>query len=180
MIEARVFVENLDGARAILEQASAELKGRYKIHDTIYRNADKNIPLIEEFLRLRVVPENIWKEKRVILALKQTQLRKIGKNSHIPIKLQYDTREEAEEYYRKNLKDAYVKDFEFWRIGWQYLLPNGDVADLEIVEDKYASIELKSETDVGMEKLLKKFSIRKENVITGPSVVAVRDILLGK
>ena len=105
MIEARVFVDSLDSAKAILNQENAELKGKYKIHDTIYRNINKSISLIEEFLRLRVVPENIWDEKEVILALKQTELRKVGKNSSIPIKLQYDKREEAEKYYNQNLRD---------------------------------------------------------------------------
>lgn len=177
MIEARVFVDSLDNARKILKQEHAELKGKYKIRDTIYRNIDKSVPLIEEFLRLRVVPENIWDDGEVILALKQTELRKIGKNSHIPIKLQYNKREEAEEYYEQNLKDKYVKDFDFWRIGWQYVLPNGDVVDLEIIEDDHPSIELKSVTDVGMENLLHKFNVKKEDVITGPSVVAVKDRL---
>lgn len=177
MIEARVFVESLDNEKKVLKQENAELKGKYKIHDTIYRSINKDVSLIDEFLRLRVVPENIWNEKEVILALKQTQLRKIGKNSHIPIKLQFDKRGEAEEYYAQNLQDKYVKDFEFWRIGWQYFLPNGDVADLEIIEDKYPSIELKSGTDKGMEKLLSRFNIQKHDVITGPSVVAVRDLL---
>ena len=175
MIEARVFVDNLDNARKILEQENAELKGKYKIHDTIYRNIDKNIPLIEEFLRLRVAPKNIWDDKKVILALKQTELHKVGKDSRIPIKLQYNKREEAEEYYEQNLKDKYVKDFDFWRIGWQYFLPTGDVVDLEVIEDNHPSIELKSATDVGMEKLLHKFSVKKEDVIKGPSVVAVKD-----
>lgn len=59
MIEARVFVDSLDSVKNILEQENAKLKGKYKIHDIIYRNVDKSIPLIEEFLRLRVVPENI-------------------------------------------------------------------------------------------------------------------------
>jgi len=177
MIEARVFVDSLDNAREVLKQENAALKGKYKIHDTIYRHTDKTTPLIEKFLRLRVVPENIWDEKEVILALKQTELRKVGKDSYIPLKLQYDTREEAEEYYEQNLKAEYVKDFEFWRIGWQYLLPSGDVVDLEVIEDEHPSIELKSETDAGMEKLLGKFHIKKEEVITGPSVVAVRSIL---
>jgi len=179
MIEARVFIDSLDSAKNILKQENAELKGKYKIHDTIYRNVDKSIPLIEEFLRLRVVPENIWNEKKVILALKQTELRKVGKNSHIPIKLQYDERKEAEEYYNRNLKDQYVKDFDFWRIGWQYFLPNGDVADLEVIENTHPSMELKSDTDGGMEKLLDKFHIKKQDIIVGPSVVAVRDLLIG-
>lgn len=179
MIEARVFVDNLDDAKDILEQESAQLRGRYKIHDTIYRSVDKNVPLIEEFLRLRVVPENIWEDKKVVLALKQTELHAVGKNSHVPAKLQFNEREEAEAYYEQNLRDSYARDFDFWRIGWQYLLPNGNVVDLEIIEDNYPSIELKAETDADMEKLLNTFNVKKEDVITGPSVVAVRDILMG-
>lgn len=177
MIEARVFVDSLDAARNTLEQENAELQGRYKIHDTIYRNVDTSIPLVEEFLRLRVIPENIWDEKQVILALKQTDLHIVGKSSRVPMKLQYDNYEDAEEYYEQNLKDEYVKEFDFWRIGWQYLLPNGNVVDMEIIEDKHPTIELKSNTDTGMEKLLDAFDIKKMDVITGPSVVAVRDIL---
>lgn len=177
MIEARVFVDSLDSAKKVIREEGAELKGSYKIHDTIYRSADKDVSLINEFLRLRVTPENIWDEKEVILALKQTELRKVGKSSHIPIKLQFDKREEAEVYYEQNLKDKYKKDFEFWRIGWQYFLPNGDVVDLEIIEDEHCSIELKSSTDAGMDLLLDKFNIKKESVIIGPSVVAVRGIL---
>lgn len=177
MIEARVFTHDLEGARGILESEEADLKGKYQIHDTIYRNVDNSIPLIEEFLRLRVMPENIWDTKDVVLAVKRTELRKIGKNSHIPINLQYESQEEAEEYYKQNLENEYVKDFDFWRIGWQYFLSNGDVVDLEIIENKYPSIEFKSETDIGMEKLLNKFDIDKEDIIVGPSVVAVRNIL---
>lgn len=177
MIEARVFVDSLDNAKKTLEQENAELKGKYQIHDTIYRSIDKHISLIDEFLRLRVIPENIQDEKAVILAVKKTKLRKVGKDSHIPIKRQFDKREEAEMYYAQNLKGQYTKDFAFWRIGWQYSLPNGDVVDLEIIENTYPSIEFKSETDTGMERLLHKFTIKKEAVITGPSVVAVKDIV---
>lgn len=171
MIEARVFVDSLDDAENILKQESAELKGKYKIHDTIYRNINKSIPLIAEFLRLRVIPENIWNDKKVILALKQTELRKIGKSSRIPIKLQYNKREEAEKYYEQNLKDRYVKDFDFWRIGWQYRLPNGDEVDLEIIEDKYPSIELKSETEGGMERLLDKFKLKRKTLSQDPRLL---------
>lgn len=177
MIEARIFLDSLDGAREVLQQGNAELNGKYQIHDTIYRNINTEIPLAEEFLRLRVIPENIWDEKAVILALKQTELRKLGKNSHIPIKIQFDVREEAEEYYEENLKDTYAKDFEFRRIGWQYFLPSGDVVDLEVIEDEHPSIEFKSETDAGMEKLLEKFEVKQADIIIGPSVLAAKAIL---
>jgi len=180
MIEVRAFSSNLDNAKAILAQEDATLKGEYTIHDTIYRNIDSTIPLDEEFLRLREIPKNIWDEKEVILALKQTKLRKIGKNSHVPIKLQYDKREDAERYYEENLQDAYVEDFNFWRVGWQYLLKDGNVVDLEIIEKKYPSIELKSATDAGIEKLVGRFAIRKEDIITGPSVVTIKQLILSE
>ena len=58
-----------------------------------------------------------------------------------------------------------MKDFEFWRIGWQYFLPDGDVVDLEIIEDKYPSIELKSETDDGLRALLINSILRKKMLL---------------
>lgn len=180
MIEARVFVDNLEGAQKILAAHKAVPSAQFSIHDTIYRNIDVNIPLIDEFLRLRVVPDNIWPEKPVILALKQTRLRTIGKQSEIPLKLQFDKREDAEAYYTQHLEQTYVKDFDFWRIGWQYHLPNGDVVDLEIVENKYPTIEIKSETDDGMRSLCELFGIARNMIITGPSVVAVRKLLLSQ
>lgn len=177
MIDARIFIDSLDKAKSVLDSERAELKGKYIIHDTIYRNIDSSISLVDEFLRLREVPENIWNEKRVILALKQTELQTVGKSSHIPLKLQYDKREEAESYYRQNLKDKYIKDFDFWRIGWQYSLANGDVVDLEIIDDKYPSIEFKSENELGIKRLLAKFGVNNEEIIKGPSVVAIRELL---
>ena len=177
MIEARVFTDSLDHAKEVLESESAVLKGKYVIQDTIYRNIDDHISLTDEFLRLRVIPENIWDEKQVILALKRTRLRDIGKNSDIPFKLQFDHKEEAAEYYDQNLKDRFVRAFSFSRIGWQYLLPSGDVVDLEVVEDIYPSIEFKSGTDEGIQRLLSRFDVDQKEVITGPSVVAVKDKL---
>jgi len=176
MIEARIFIDSLDEAKQILTAQKAICKGQYKIIDEIYRSTDTSVTLNDEFLRLRVVPENIWNEKEVILAIKNTQLQAVGKNSTIPLKLQYDTKHQAETYYLENLSDKYVKDFSFSRIGWQYLL-NNDVVDLEIIEDKYPSIEFKSETAEGLEKLLTLFDVSSSQVISGPSVIAVREIL---
>ncbi len=177
MIEARVFIDNLDSARDILQQERAELQGFYTIHDTIFQNKDASIPLSEEFLRLREIPKNIWSEKPVILALKQTKLRKVGKDTIVPVKLQFDRREDAQKYYEEHFADTYVKDFDFWRVGWQYFMPGGEVVDLEIIEDVYSSIEFKSNTDEDMERLLGKFTIRSEAIIQGPSVVAIKELL---
>lgn len=151
MIEARAFVTEIDSARTLLENEKAEFKGFYKIHDTIFRNTAKNVPLNDEFLRLRYIPENIWEEKAVILAVKKTITQKTGKISDIPTKIQFDTLEDAQKYFQENLADTYSEDFDFWREGWQYYLSNGDVVDLEIIEDVYPSIEFKSETDEGIE-----------------------------
>lgn len=177
MIEARIFIDDIEPARDKLIKLGATDQGRYVIDDEVYRNIDNTVSLTDEFLRLRVIPENIWDEKSVILALKQTKLRTLGKNSHIPLKLQFDTKEEAAAYYEEHLKDAYTFDFSFSRVGWQYFLPNGDVVDLEILEDKYPSIEFKSHTDEGIQLLLGKFAVADHRVMRGPSVVAFKDVL---
>ena len=180
MIDARIFTDNLEHSIELLNSLDAENRGHYTIDDSIYRNIDDLVGLVEEFLRIRVIPENIWDEKPVILALKQTELRTIGKNSHIPLKLQFDTKAEAEAYYAQNLRDKYIFDFSFSRVGWQYVLPNGDVVDLEILEDKYPSIEFKSETDEGLRRLLGLFAVNEHAVMRGPSVVAFKGVLHGK
>ena len=178
MIEARTFVPELDSARKILLNSKAECKGHFRFHDTIYRNKITGASLNEEFLRLRQVPENIWSDKAVILAVKRTVLRDVGKVSNIPTKIQFDTVEEAREYYDAKLSDTYVEDFGFWREGWQYVLPNGDVVDLEIVDSKFPTIELKSVTDSGISQLLGAFQIAKTQIIIGPSVVAIRKLVV--
>lgn len=179
MIEARIFIDSLENAKSILSAQKAISQGNYEIIDTIFRRIDNSAPLIDEFLRLRVVPINIWPDKRVVLAVKKTKLRIVGKHSEIPLKLQFDAEEEGQAYIDEHLSNEYIKDFSFSRIGWQYFLPNGDVVDLEIIEEKYPSIEFKSETPEGIKKLLKIFKISPETVIEGPSVVAVRKIIKG-
>lgn len=173
MIEARAFISELGSARAILEKLNAEYKGHYRIHDTIFQNKITKKPLDNEFLRLRHVPENIWNNKPFILAIKKTTLHEIGKESDVPTKLQFDTLGKAEDYYNSNLSSIYEEVFEFWREGWQYILPNGDVVDLEIVEGKFPTIELKSETDDGISSLIGRFKLSKNRIIAGPSVTTI-------
>lgn len=177
MIEARIFTNSLDEAKTILTAQKAISKGSYRIIDEIFQSTDPSIPLIEEFLRLRELPENIWDDKAVVLAIKTTELQAVGKNSDVPLKLQFDKREDAEAYYAQHLSNDYATAFSFSRIGWQYIMPNGDVVDLELIDNKYPSIEFKSQTSDGIEKLLSLFGISNEEVITGPSVVAVKELL---
>lgn len=177
MIEARAFIPELESARAVLESEGALFKGFYKIHDTIFCNSVTGAPLHEEFLRLRHVPVNIWDEKSVILAIKKTIAQQTGKISDIPTKIQFDTVEEAREYYEAHLQNTYTQDYSFWRDGWQYALANGDIVDLEIVEDVYPTIELKSKSNEGIQALLTTFSIPSSQIIQGPSVTAVRELL---
>lgn len=177
MIEARAFVEEIDSARAVLSAEKADFKGFYRINDAIFQNGVTKAPLSEEFLRLRHIPENIWDEKAVILAIKKTIVRTTGKISDIPSKIEFDSLEDARRYYEDNFRDTYLEDYSFWRDGWQYYLPNGDVVDLEIVENTYPTIEFKSETDTGIQALIAKFGILKHQIIKGPSVTAIRELL---
>lgn len=174
MIEARIFTDEIDTARSTLEKLGAVSQGKYVIDDEVYRNRDESVSLVDEFLRIRSIPENIWEEKPFIIALKQTQLRTVGKESRIPLKLQFDTKADAQEYFRLNLQNEYVFDYAFSRVGWQYFLPNGDVVDLEILENAYPSIEFKSTTGHGVERLLGLFAVSHDQVITGPSVMAFK------
>jgi hypothetical protein len=87
------------------------------------------------------------------------------------------TKAEAEEYYNAHLADDYVFDFAFSRVGWQYVLSNGDVVDLEILEDTHPSIEFKSDTDEGVKKLLGMFAVSERDVIKGPSVTVFRQVV---
>ncbi len=179
MKDARIFTSNLDGARKILAEQKAVCKGDYKIHDIIYSPKDTTKSLANEFLRLRLVPRNIWDEKAVVLTIKQTKLNTIGKESVIPLKLQFDHETDARKYLQHNLADKYTFDYEFERTGWQYFMPNDDGVDLEDINGHF-SIEFKSSTQAGLEKLLKTFGIDVHEVIKGPSVTAIKEKLFPK
>lgn len=177
MIEARIFVDDLNPAKAILLSEDAQVKGDYEIEDTIYGSTDLKVSLNNEFLRLRFIPKNIWDEMPVILSIKKTNLREVGKESEIPFRVEFDSKQEAEAYYAKHLSKRFRKSFTFSRVGRQHILSNGDVVDLEVIEDRYGSIEFKSATDKSMKALLELFSIGRESVIKGPSVVAIKNRL---
>lgn len=91
--------------------------------------------------------------------------------------MQFDNVDEAKNYFDNNLSDIYKEDFQFWREGWQYILPNGDVVDLEVAEDRFPTIEFKSETESGIKSLIDKFDVAHEQIIIGPSVVAMRKLI---
>lgn len=177
MIEARAFGVDIESIRAILERKGAVNKGRYEIRDTIYARKDGSAQISDEFLRLRVMPLNIWDEKSIVVAVKQTKLRAIGKQSYIPVRQEFDTIEEATSYIKEHLDGVYKKDFAFFRVGWQYILPNSDVVDLEIIENTHNSVEIKSETNVGIKQLAQQLNIKPEQFVKGPSVSAVRRLL---
>jgi hypothetical protein len=176
MLEARAFVSEIESARKILDE-EAYFKGEYICRDAIYISQDPSISLADEFLRLRVNEKNIWKEKDVILAIKQTKQKKIGKDSIIPLKKEFDTEEEAKKYIAENFHDRFKFDFQFTRLGWQYDL-EGDQVDLEKVENVPTcyTIEVKSSTDEGLQKLLDMLGIT--SVIAGPSVVEIKRLLI--
>lgn len=173
MLEARTFVENLDEAKRILAENNAVFMGEYEIHNIIYASKDQTKSLGQIFLRLRTIPKNIWNEKPVIVVIKETELKEVGKNSIIPLKREFNTKEEALGFINKNYDDQFEYSFEFGCIGWQYFIGE-DGIDLENIEG-HASIEFKSTTIGGLNNLLALFHVTE--TIKGPSVVAVKEIL---
>jgi hypothetical protein len=173
MIDARNFVNSLDAARNILIAENAVFKGEYDIHDIIYKSKDLSVGIEKTFLRLRIVPLNIWNEKSYIVSIKHTDVKEVGKESIIPVKVQFDTEQEARDFVEKNYSDQFEYDFEFSRKGWQYDLGE-DQVDLEDIQGHY-SIEFKSKTEEGLKLLLTKFDAK--DIIVGPSVMAVKNIL---
>lgn len=176
MFDARIFLNEIDTARKILNDNQALFKGDYVIHDAIYASKDPLVGIDKVFLRLRSVPKNIWPEKPFIVAVKLTELKQIGKQSIIPVKKFFDSKNEAEQFIQNTYADQFDFLYEFDRNGWQYDLGQ-DQIDLEYIEGHY-SIEFKSPTEVGLQKLLALFNAR--DIIQGPSVVAIRDLLIQK
>lgn len=172
MFDARIFINEIESARKILLDNNAQFKGEYEIHDYIYSCKDKTIGLDKVFLRLRLIPLNIWNDKSVVVAIKNTELSSIGKRSIIPLKVQFDNENEAREYIVSNLLNEFEFDYDFERKGWQYDLGN-DQIDLEDIQGRY-SIEFKSPSIDGLNRLLLKFNIKPDQVIKGPSVVEVK------
>lgn len=175
MFDARIFLNSLEEARRVLQRHHAVHKGDYEIVDSIYRSVDASQPLEKVFLRLRAVPQNIWDEKPYIVSIKNTELKNVGKQSIIPVKKQFDTEREAQEYISQNHLDNFVYDFVCHRFGEQYFIGE-DGVDLEIIEG-HPSIEFKSKTEDGLQKLLQLFNVSADQVIKGPSVVAIKKIL---
>lgn len=175
MIDARIFINSLESAEKILLESKAIFKGDYIIIDKIYRSKDSDQTINKIFLRLRLVPKNIWNEKTVIVSIKNTELKKVGKQSIIPVKVEFDSEKLAKQFIEQNYFNDFIFDFEFSRTGKQYFIGE-DGIDLEVVEG-YPSIEFKSKTEEGLRNLLSLFNVTDNDVIKGPSVVAIRDLL---
>lgn len=173
MLEARTFASDLSQVRQLLEVHQALYKGEYKIHDTVFASDEKDKPLSTEFLRLRHVLKNIWNEKEVVVAVKQTRLKKVGKDSVVPFVEQFATIEEAQKYIRQHFSDKYSYAFEFDRTGWQYDLGE-DQVDLEDIQG-HPSVEVKSATEESLQRLLDTLQIK--DVIEGPSVTVIQKLL---
>lgn len=175
MFDARTFPSSLEEAKAVLGREKAEFKGEYIITDKIYRAKDSTQGLDIVFLRLRIIPKNIWDDKPVIAVIKNTELQTVGKRSIIPMKKSFDTVAEAEQFIADQYADQFEFAFTFDRIGWQYFLGD-DGIDLEEIEG-HPSIEFKSATEAGLKKLLELFLVQELEVIKGPSVVTIKKLL---
>lgn len=176
MFDARTFPKGLAEAEAILLRERAVFAGDYAITDKIYASKDPEQTLDKVFLRLRLIPLNIWNEEQVIVAIKNTELKGVGKVSAIPMKKGFDTEAEAVRFIDENYADQFRFLYEFDRTGKQYFLGE-DGVDLEIIEDGHCSIEFKSKTEGGLQSLLNLFGVKAWEVIKGPSVVAIRNLL---
>lgn len=143
------------------------------MHVAIYASKDVRQPIDTVFLRLRSITKNIWHEKPFIVAIKQTELKEVGKRSFIPLKKQFDTEQEAKDFIQHTYADQFIFLYEFNRRGWQYDMDEHQV-DLEEIEGLY-SIEFKSPTEQGLKDLLLQFNAK--DVIKGPSVVAIKNLL---
>lgn len=176
MLEARAFLPEIELAKKILEEKGALFKGEYICRDIIFESTDHNINLEDKFLRLRINEKNIWDEKNVIVSIKQTKKKEIGKESIIPLRKEFDTEKEGRGYITKNFTNEFTESFEFTRTGWQYDLGE-DQVDLERVanlENCY-TIEIKSKTEEGLKRLQKMFNLK--TLIQGPTVVAIKELL---
>ncbi len=172
MLDARIFIEDLKEIEETLLKEEAVFKGDYAITDNIYVSKDPDQTLDKVFLRLRVISKNIWDEQPIQVVIKNTELKTIGKQSVIPFKRGFDSEIEAKKFVDENYLDKFNFSFKFFRTGRQYFVGK-DVIDLEEVEGGYYTIELKSPTEEGLIKLLRLFNIKNEEVIKGPSVVAI-------
>ncbi len=85
----------------------------------------------------------------------------------MPLKKEFDTKEEAEKFIEKNLLDRYTYEYEFSRTGWQYHLGNDEI-DLERVDDlkNFYTVEFKSKTVEGLKNL--ETLLQLKNTIRGP------------
>ncbi len=175
MFDARIFINEIESVRKILVENNAQFKGEYKIHDYIYSSKDKTMGLDKVFLRLRLIPLNIWNEKSVVVVIKNTELGSIGKRSIIPLKVEFNNESEARKYIKDNLLNEFEFDYDFERKGWQYDLGN-DQIDLEDIQGRY-SVEFKSPSIDELNNLLSKFNIKPDQVIKGPSVVEIKKYL---
>ena len=167
MIEARSFVPEIDTTRKILEENNAVFKGEYILTDKIYSSYNPQKPLDDEFLRLRTYQKNIWSEKNVVVAVKIHEQKEIGVDTTVPLKKEFDTKKEAENFINENLLNQYKYEFEFSRTGWQYSLGEDEI-DLERVDDleNFYTLEFKSKTVEGLKNL--EAILELKDIIRGP------------
>lgn len=176
MIEARSFVPEIDTTRQILEENRAIFKGEYVLTDKIYSSYNPPKGLDDAFLRLRTYHKNIWPQKDVIVAVKIHEQKEIGVDTEVPLKKQFDSVEEAENFVKENLLDKYKYEYTFTRTGWQYALGEDEI-DLERVDDlkDFYTVEFKSNTVEGLRKLESLLNLK--DVIEGPIASHMKDIL---
>lgn len=181
MFEARAFVLDIETAKKVLEDNHAIYKGEYRCRDLIFLPIGQvgSEYVGDKFLRLRIYEKNIWNKKRVVVAIKKTEKKEVGKSSIIYICKEFDSEIEARRYIQDSFGNDFTFDFEFTRTGWQYDLGD-DQIDLEKVEDieNCYTIEVKSLTQRGLQQLTRMFNLIF--VVKGSMVGAMKRLLDGK
>lgn len=176
MIEARVFVSEIESTKKLLEENNAVLKGEYVLNDKIYSSYNPPKGLDEEFLRVRTHHKDIWNNPNVLVAVKIHEQKEIGVDTVVPLKKGFETEEDALRFVTENLVDQYKYEYEFNRTGWQYSLGEDEI-DLERVDDlkDLYTVEFKSNTVEGLKRL--ETLLHLKDVIRGPIASHMKELL---
>ena len=179
MIEARVFVSEIESTKKLLEENNAVLKGEYVLCDKIYSSYNPVKGLDDEFLRVRTHHKDIWNNPHVLVAVKIHEQKEIGVDTVVPLKKGFENEEEALLFVSENLAGQYKYEYEFNRTGWQYSLGKDEI-DLERVDDleNFYTIEFKSNTVEGLKKL--ETLLQLKDVIRGPIASHMKELLNAK
>src|SRR3989344_7238059 len=104
MVEGRALIENIEKAKASVENLGGQFKGNYIFKDIIFVPRKKIYNLNEDFLRIRSYVKTNWLTKNVVLVRKKTEWKKQGTLDKIILKREFDTEKEAFSFIEENFE----------------------------------------------------------------------------